>query len=257
MRTSVKVIRFTLIVSAIFALLTYVISLIMAYGWFEIPWLSNNFLITIFGGAFASMLVVLVCEMQKYILIKRETENQIFYYAGLVCGNLLLMHLGVQKRLDNKTAAIDDYYTKSVPDTNNAINILKNIDYTSFSKNNKLQTALFEMNKWLTQDVFFVLNDANMIKIAINNDKIHNLKEYKYEGTITSQSPNTNKVLMIFESKLAPIVKTMDKYMYDIDKLCNGRYCWELRKMSIVKNCWDVSEDYFDDYINQNSEKKN
>ena len=130
MRTSVKVIRFTLIASLILALATYGISLIMAYGWFDIPWLSNNFLLAIFGGAFASMLVVLVCEIQKYILIKRETENQIFYYAGLICGNLLLMHLGVKKRLDNKTDAIDDYYTKSVPDINAAINVLKNIDYT-------------------------------------------------------------------------------------------------------------------------------
>ena len=89
-----------------------------------------------------------------------------------------------------------------------------------------MQTALVEMNTWLAREVFFVLNDASLIKIAINNDRILNLKEHKCEGTITSQSPNTNKVLIVFESKLAPIVKTMDKYMYDIDNLCNGRYCW-------------------------------
>ena len=256
MGTSVKVIKFTTIASAILALITYVISLTISYNWFDIPWLSNSFLITIFGGAFASMLVVLVCEIQKYILIKRETENQIFYYAGFVCGKLLLMQLDVQKRLETKTDAIDDYYTKNIPDICNAINTLKNIDYSPFRKRNELKKIIDTINLWLTQEVFFVLNEGTMIRVAINNDKIHNLEQYQSEGVITSQSPYTNTVLTIFGTKLAPIAEKMDKYMYAIDEQCEKRYAWELRRLSILKSWCEASADLFEDYINQNDEKK-
>ena len=83
METSVKIIKFTTVMSGIFMILTYGVSLNVAYLWFDIEWLSNNFLLTIFGGIFASMLVVLICEVHKYLLLKREAENQIFYYAHL------------------------------------------------------------------------------------------------------------------------------------------------------------------------------
>ena len=66
MSSNIKVIRFTTIMSAIFAALTYFVALNISYQWFDIKWLSNSFLLTIFGGAFASMLVVLICEVQKY-----------------------------------------------------------------------------------------------------------------------------------------------------------------------------------------------
>ena len=97
MGTSVKVIKFTSVASAILVLFTYAVSLAAAYECFDMPWLSNSFLLTIFGGALASMLVVLICEIQKYVLIKREMENQIFIHAGAVCGKLLIMQLEVKK----------------------------------------------------------------------------------------------------------------------------------------------------------------
>lgn len=251
MGTSVKVIKFTSVASAILVLFTYAVSLAAAYEWFDMPWLSNSFLLTIFGGALASMLVVLICEIQKYVLIKREMENQIFIHAGAVCGKLLIMQLEVKKRLNNQTDIIDDYYTRGIPDIQNEISILKNIDFAPYSKNNALKKTTDKMISWLTQEVFFVLNEGQMLKVAINNDRIQHLETYKCEGIITSQSPYTNRFLTVFDTKLESVVKKMDQYMYDIDKHCANRYIWELRKLSVLKSWHDMSEDLFNDYLNQ------
>ena len=65
MRIQIKVIRFVAIMSVILAAITYLISLNIEVGFIKLnaPWISNNFALTVFGGAFASMLVVLVCEL--------------------------------------------------------------------------------------------------------------------------------------------------------------------------------------------------
>ena len=72
MSTSIKVIHFTKTMSILLGIITYIISLNISYGWFDIKWISNSFLLTIIGGAFASMLVVLICEIQKYYFTKKD-----------------------------------------------------------------------------------------------------------------------------------------------------------------------------------------
>ena len=106
MSTNVKVTRFVFIMSLIFAILTYAVSLNISYEWFDIDWLSNNFLITIFGGTFASMLVVLICEIQRYFLNKREAENDIFKQLSALYINLSTIKFNVEKQIENKDVEV-------------------------------------------------------------------------------------------------------------------------------------------------------
>ena len=80
MRTSIKVIKFTSILSFIFLVITYLITINIDGGFVKLNtiWISNNFLLTGFGGMFASTLVVLLCEINKYLIDKKNTENQLF-----------------------------------------------------------------------------------------------------------------------------------------------------------------------------------
>ena len=80
MRESIKVIIWCSIVSIVFLILTYAVT-VNAEAHFVVldsVWISNNFLITLFGGIFASMLVVLLCEIQKYLSSKSRTEQYLF-----------------------------------------------------------------------------------------------------------------------------------------------------------------------------------
>ena len=83
MRGSAKVIKFTTAMSILFLALTYFTTVNIEAHIIELNtiWLSNNLALTVFGGAFASMLVVLICEVQKYITAKASMEEYIFYQA--------------------------------------------------------------------------------------------------------------------------------------------------------------------------------
>ncbi len=93
MRGSVKVIKFTTVMSILFLVLTYLtaVNIETHMVGFNTVWLSNNFALTVFGGVFASMLVVLICEFQKYITTKASVEEYIFYQGLYLYCALYLM----------------------------------------------------------------------------------------------------------------------------------------------------------------------
>lgn len=77
MSTSIKVIKFTSILSIIFLVITYLITVNIESRFISLNtiWISNNFLLTVFGGVFASTLVVLFCEINKYLIDKKRIIN--------------------------------------------------------------------------------------------------------------------------------------------------------------------------------------
>ncbi len=81
MRESIKVIKWCSAISLIFLILTYIVSVNIDSSFIAVNtvWLSNNFLITLFGGVFASMLVVGLCEVQNYLSAKSNAEQYIFF----------------------------------------------------------------------------------------------------------------------------------------------------------------------------------
>ena len=76
MSGNIKTIKFTAVLSAVFAILTYIITLNVEVAFFapNWPWISNNFALTVCGGIFASTLVVMLCEVQKYLSNKSSCE---------------------------------------------------------------------------------------------------------------------------------------------------------------------------------------
>lgn len=94
MKSSIKTIKFLLVFSVFLLLLTYSISLNEENRWIALntPWLSNNFAFAIAGGSFASLLVVLACELQKYQTIKRQTEDSIFGQLFSLYSQVTIIH---------------------------------------------------------------------------------------------------------------------------------------------------------------------
>ena len=86
MNASKKTIQFTGVASIVLIVATYLITVNIENQLLSInsPWISNNFLLTIIGGAFASMLVVLACEIKKFCTMKASTEAFLFYHKEMI-----------------------------------------------------------------------------------------------------------------------------------------------------------------------------
>ena len=105
----------------------------------SVPWLSNNFVLTVCGGAFASMLVVLIGEVQKYFLNKKDAENFLFSHVGYIYGQLRIIKTHIQMRLDNPNEIVPaELLSMPLNYLKNEISLISNLDYYGFLKSNKL-----------------------------------------------------------------------------------------------------------------------
>lgn len=88
MRSNVKTIKLTIWSSMLLATVTYFISVKGILGASDLKWLPDTFLLAVFGGAFASMLVVMICEISKYFENRESTETFLFSHLYYLYGQL-------------------------------------------------------------------------------------------------------------------------------------------------------------------------
>jgi len=139
MITSVKVIKFTSILSIIFLVITYLITVNIESGFiqFHTIWISNNFLLTVFGGVFASTLVVLFCEINKYLIDKKNTENQLFFQTMYLYQALFLMqHIILDYQSHPKAQIPENLFDNTTQMIKSQVCYLRGVDYSCFKKDN-------------------------------------------------------------------------------------------------------------------------
>ncbi len=82
MRIAVLMIKWCSAFSFLFLILTYLFSVhVKKYpqnSFFSEIWLSDDFLISICSGVFASLLVVILCEISRYRSLKINVEQRIY-----------------------------------------------------------------------------------------------------------------------------------------------------------------------------------
>ena len=251
MSTNIKVIRYTTILSGILAILTYFISLNIAFAWFDWKWLSNSFMLTIFGGAFASMLVVLICEIQKYLENKRLSEDALFAHVGHIYAHLYLMETNLKRQQENEKEPVHkELIWGHLENLKREIEIIRSIDYTSFSKKNKFVMKNKAFSDWLMTDFSQFVSEGTYLAIAVNNDQIGKIVATGSQGKVTSTSPYTSAVITKLIRRTAEMISTVDNYGEFIDGSCKNRYVWTLKKLSVEKAAAIELAD-IDDYINE------
>ena len=254
MKLQIKTIRFVCIMSLILAIITYAVTLNVEVGYInlETPWISNNFVLTVCGGAFASMLVVLACELQKYFELKRATQDEMFRHTGYIYMQLIIL----KNQIQNWLASPDQLIPKEILDNpaqylRNEISILTGIEYSTFSKKEDLHKRYIDFSESTLRDVLSFVNCINYLTIAVNTDKINNLILTKHEGSITSASPLTNKTLNKFYAELDPFIEKADLFLQFMDGQCGNRFNWSLRKLAMQMGMEQPSHMTFEEFISQ------
>ena len=172
MSTSVKVIRFTSILSIILLIITYLITVNIESSFIKLNtiWISNNFLLTVFGGVFSSTLVVLFCEINKYLIDKKSTENQLFYQAMyLYQAMFIMLHNILDYQSHPEMQIPENIFDVTTQMIKSQVTCLQGIDYSCFKKNSLIEQKHLSFKK----DMFFKFNTIeigmNLIRCARAN----------------------------------------------------------------------------------------
>lgn len=260
MRSNIKTIKFTGTFCLVLAVLTYIVTLNIEIGFFQPnwSWMSNNFALTVCGGAFASFLVVMLCEVEKYRSNKLSCENFLYTQAMYLYSALYFL----DRNIDEYIAA------PSEPVPNNLVDerimmirsqsmAIRSVDYTTFCKNNALVTAHQAFCANGLSKAYSIIGSENYLKMAINKTQIKNLEETSRKGTVTSADMLVAQTLVALKNQISPVLSDVSTYLETINLYCCGRYNWEEQKTKIHDGYISVFEaGKFEDFLREAEEKQ-
>ncbi|WP_165056956.1 hypothetical protein [Adlercreutzia sp. ZJ176] len=214
-------------------------------------WISNNFVLTVFGGALASMLVVLVCEMQKYINAKTSTEEYIFYQALYLYHALFLMQQNICDYQGRPEACVpENLLEETTRMVQSELAALRSTDYAPLKRRNSLLEKHQDFCGKITENFQSVLSSDAAFKIAINKAKISFLQQGLSGRAVTSADEPLRTVLSIQFDRASNALGKVDEYLEGIDEYCNQRYDWREQRKQIhssyisVFEAWDFEKEF-------------
>ncbi len=245
MRESIKVIKWCSFISIAFLILTYAVTVNSEGHYISVNsvWISNSFLITLFGGVFASMLVVVLCEIQKYLSTKASTEEYLFYQSLYLFQALMQMKTIIGDYLNHNEWPIpENLFDESIRMVQSEINALQITDYATFKHGEK--TLMVEHGRFRVvtlPKIQPLLQGGTRLRLAINETDIEYLENqlatYSYSGTrkqITSNSPRVAQMLKNELDTISSAIGLVDKYISMLNNHCKNRYKWNEVKESLV-----------------------
>ena len=234
MSTSVNTIKKLLWVLAGVLILTYLISLNMENHFIALnaKWISNDFLFAIAGGAFASLVIVLVCELIRYRQLKFATETSILVSFSNLYGRFLIIRSNCKRVLDSTDIVSDDLIQPICYEAIKITDAINEIDYTLLYKTNKVRDLLsqFKTSNYLA--IKNILINFIFLKIAINEDKRVLIQQRKPE-IVQSGCSNTNKALNKVVSQSTTILTFLNQIITQIDNDLGGKYQWQYKKQTV------------------------
>ena len=245
MRESIKVIKWCSFISIVFLILTYAVTVNSEGHYISVNsvWISNSFLITLFGGVFASMLVVVLCEIQKYLSTKASTEEYLFYQSLYLFQALMQMKTIIGDYLNhNEWPVPENLFDESIRMVQSEINALQITDYATFNHGEK--TLMVEHGRFRVvtlPKIQPLLQGGTRLRLAINETDVEYLENqlatHSYSGArkqITSNSPRVAQMLKNELDTISSAIGLVDTYISILNNYCKNRYKWNEVKESLV-----------------------
>lgn len=236
MRTSLITIKFVLLLSVVCLLLAYTISLNEENKFLVINtrWFSNDFAFAITGGTFASLLIILVCEIQKYFLLKGQTENSIYAQLFALYEQITIIYYNTKRQLNESDTPVPKNLIDSIANRGILfLNNLSSIDYTTLGKRSVIQEILNQYKGKDGEKIRSFLQSCIFLPLAINEDRIEKLKQ-GIDELSKSSSPKTYLTLKKINKNSSIVLSFIEKTLDSIDTECKKRYQWNELKRNII-----------------------
>lgn len=247
MRGNVATIKLTAWLSALFVVITYLIAIKGVFNIGDLKWLPDTFLLAVFGGAFASMLVVLICEISKYFQNRENAETYLFSHLYYLYGRLYV----ISKNIDFLIAQSGDNHKDSLMELiSNAeaeMNAVYYADYAPYKKGNAVLTDKLRYNSKIFPVIQEFLQNCRLLEIAVLTDKLNKTK--KDSGIDNGADKYTPLVLEKLSGQIQEPLSLLDEILTKIDQLCQGKYNWPKLKNDLIKRMTDVQTDMIEQFL--------
>lgn len=243
MRATIAIIKFCCRIAGVLALITWLITVNIEIGFLKLDsvWISNNFFLTVAGGSFASMLVVLICEIQKYMHTKDQNEQSMFYLLCLLYAQLQIVNDLLRKYLEDPNKKIIEKMLE-IPSTNirQIVHSLMQLDYVTFSGTDVVYKNFQEFQFIRELQFKNLATNCGYVDIAMKKAEYKNLRLGTYEP-ITTKNDDVRYIMITLVNCCEELSKCLETYLKDFD----SSYAWEEKKKIIFANL-EVKDGYSD-----------
>lgn len=245
MSTSVRTIKFTSILSLSLLVITYLITVNIECNFIQLNtiWMSNNFLLTVFGGAYASTLVVLLCEIDKYRFDKKNNEEQLFYQTMYLYIELFLMQKNIIDYQSHPNAPIPyNLFDDRIYRIKTQACCIQGIDYSTIIRKNKIIHKHNEFKNATFNKLLLLEQSPNLMRLAVNEEKLSNYENnISNPNIITSSAPKVASLLAEQLKITNALLEEINSFLNVIDDNCNNRFDWNSKHSVIHKKYTHLS----------------
>lgn len=247
MRGNVATIKLTAWLSALFVVITYLIAIKGVFNIGDLKWLPDTFLLAVFGGAFASMLVVLICEISKYVQNKKTAETYLFSHLYYLYGQLQVISKNTNFLVAQKDYIHKDSLTELIANAEAEMNAVYYADYAPYKKHNSVLAEKIKYNSKTFPVIQEFLKNCRMLEIAVLTDKLN--ATLKKAGNKIVEGKNTPAVLEKLCAQIQEPISLLDSLLTEIDQLCHGRYNWQQLKDGLTERMPNVQTDLLEQFL--------
>jgi len=249
MRSNVKTIKLTAWLSLVLAAITYIVSIKGAWGVRDSKWLPDVFLLAVFGGAFASMLVVLICEISKYCQNRDNVETYLFSHLNYLYGHLLVISRNISFLSNHKEYLQKNVLAQLIANAESEMNAVYYTDYAPFSRANKISKIKQDYDKTTFTIIRDFLHDCGMLDIAIITDML-----LKYEKKTNGKKELCNNAHLVL-TKLSVLnqkaLDEIDLLLERIDQSHNNKFNWSNIRKHINEEVQENQTDLMEKFIEE------
>ena len=221
---------FLVILGILCFVISYAISINVETGLYVINsrFLSNNFLFTCFSGAFASILVLIATEIYRFIETKKSIEQFLFSQLAFIYGQLQIANVNITNILNSK-GLVPDNLLSSLSNTIKQITpSLRSLDYNPFFSSSHSRAIKRILTRLFSTEIIqldSLASDCIYLPMAICTDKSNILSKGE-SNTITSISPNTQRVLSVLNNEIIRLTSLILIDLTEINTACDNAFHW-------------------------------
>ena len=247
MRSNIKTIKVTAWVSLLLIVITYLITIKGSLGVKKCEFLPDDFLLAVFGGTFASMLVVLICEIAKYTQNRESTETFLFSHLYYLYGHLYVIKKNIEFMRVKEDRVHKEALTQLIANSEAEMNAILFTDYFPYRKKNAILSEKINYNSKVYPIIQQFLQNCRLLQIAVLTDKIA-ITQHEM-GNNVGTDDNASNVLAKLLDQIQEPLSLLDDLLTKIDQLCHERYNWVQIKDDVIKRIPDNQTDALEQFL--------
>lgn len=197
---------------------------------------SNDFVMTLFGGIFASIITVGMCEFRKYLTMKENTENYLFYQGFYLYQALVQLIQNIEDYKKHPEWPIsDNLLDESMKMIQCEVISIQRTDYVTFWAQRNVMIKIHERFRMERLPNILFLRSGILLRLAINEEKLNYLQnDMSPPANFTSANVKLFQTLNDVLVKADSYAMLVDGYISTLDDYCSNRFKYKTMKSDMV-----------------------